>query len=337
MTGGDNWKQSKEWAVSILSPTWINTKLAAVHCILKYNQSLPLRQSKQSTAKKFIEIFDHCNAVLMNHRLLFSYCSRTTRTNALRSVPLHGRPLSSTAVDRDDTISNATPVAPILTDYLELDITGKPRKRLPNDKDIIIGDMKTTLELHRKTNRASLVRKVKTSFTDPRVFRPTLLPVDEASSKIAASDKTSAVSKGEKKLKPGLQAQREAKKDEKMMIKQERDESSSVVVGWSQLVVHVNPKRILTATQNKWPKDSIQYHKEVGKTVDIKDDEILEYEGTHLVRQFPWVFFRRNKVPQSPWLGYMENQGSDTDSIERYISHLSRPSLRSLTVLQAEW
>lgn len=154
-------------------------------------------------------------------------------------------------------------------------------------KDIYIDDLTATLEAHRETNRASLIRRVdqdanweapflqplaKTDFT-PSSIKEAKVESDSGSNALTAPPPQDAVTTA---------APRKCRSNEP------RHRISSRIP-WTS--VH-------------WPADSVQLAELTGTTYKAKPDEVLEYEASLLYAL--GSFTVKKMGPQYPWLASMK-------------------------------
>ena len=181
-----------------------------------------------------------------------------------------------------------------------------------HSKNIIVNDLYATLEAHRATNRAAVVRKVdtapnpetKTILTDAR--EPEVTTTKESKAQTKATSRPSkdrrseALSQNDRsfvrpsflKHKPWLPRSRKYQAQGEQSAK-DLAEQSEELKPW-----------------DFWPPHSVQHEKLYGSKPKIPKDSLLEYQSRPLYPTGPWKITGQTR-PRRPWMHLLPTQTGD--------------------------
>lgn len=170
-------------------------------------------------------------------------------------------------------------------------------------KDVFVDDLSATLEAHRESNRAAIIRRIyqdsaaQASFLNPlAVSEPDDTPTDGA-----------------------------IVNDDVGVIHEDLPAQATSDSAQNTTPTHVTnkPARKRRWIMTHWPKDSIQLAEVTGKMYRGKEDEVLEYEAYLLQPQSPYI--PGSKTFKSPWLELMASQSQDqvTNSHQRSVPSIT--------------
>lgn len=167
-------------------------------------------------------------------------------------------------------------------------------------QDVVIDDLSATLEAHRASNRASVIRKIDAPSSIPSFF-----------------------------LRPSIDGKRGIKGVPSEVPREDLDEGRA-------LAQHIFKSRVdgdqAEETQSaheagirKWPADSLQAQEGHGKRVRrkasndfVKSSGVLEYIGVPFLPTQSWDYVSSSTARlQRPWLAYLE--GNSGDHFERSV------------------
>lgn len=165
------------------------------------------------------------------------------------------------------------------------------KERLRNTKDIYVNDLEATLEAHRATNRARIIRRVNAP-PDPRVFRPDFTESNDGQ-KIAVERHTDGTPSDETRSDdvggPSESAVSNANNAVKDTISLEGTKGNALKP-W-----------------DFWPAHSTQYQKIRGLKHIVRTRGALEYHAQEIKPSGTWML---KKAVQDqlhrPWLAYMQ-------------------------------
>ncbi|KAL8713989.1 MAG: hypothetical protein Q9220_002135 [cf. Caloplaca sp. 1 TL-2023] len=182
------------------------------------------------------------------------------------------------------------------------------KHRVEHAQDIIVDDLEATLEAHRITNRASLIRRTATA-PDPR-YRPVAIEWSEDSANGNTESSVASYS---------LQPAAEEKQDENQegTIRREDDISQKAKEDQEGTVrrEHGISQKAKDAPKpwDYWPPGSMQYQRLRQSKEKIRSGSILEYHGRMMgpstqgwkLRLLPTQEWNR------PWLDHLRERGGD--------------------------
>ncbi len=170
-------------------------------------------------------------------------------------------------------------------------------------KDIYIDDLTATLEAHRQTNRASLIRRV---HQDADWAAPFLSPVAITEPAPESNDEPAVDS-------DAYRSTLAAPLPEESITTPAREDGHS----HSQVRKGLTPKQWASLY---WPADSVQLAEITGKLYKAKADEILEYDACLIQNQ--GVFSIKKAAAQYPWLAILrETATNQQNSHQRLVYH----------------
>lgn len=167
--------------------------------------------------------------------------------------------------------------------------------RRPVDvQDVVLDDLSATLEAHRASNRASVIRKINAPSDIPSLFLRPSIDRNYAGKEALSEDLTEGGELAQNSLKSSVD-------DNQAEETQEENEAGIGI----------------------WPADSLQAQegygrrnrKRVGRKVGngfVKSRVVLEYAGVAFSPTQSWVYGPSStKTFQRPWLAYMEESSGD--------------------------
>ena len=178
------------------------------------------------------------------------------------------------------------------------------KTRSENAKDIYVDDLSGTLEAHRETNRASIIRKVgakaRHQYDLPFMRRVSALPLGEYSLHLADD------------------------KDQQILVnsigEEKKDDFEDIIIAHQDPWPKLPSKEVIKPWQH-WPADSIQHKELLGAKLGNKVPEpaVLEYLPISLRPCRSWQL-QEPVLPdesQWPWLAHVK--GYDGDGVERLL------------------
>ena len=258
----------------------------------------------------------------MHHRAV-CLCCRSTRALLLRSQTLSAfqsttirrwqdRELSNTrnlqSFSDENGASTHSPAPP--SDDGQSDASSDWQTELANaspidTKDIYIHDLSATLEAHRATNRASLIRRV---HQDAEWEAPFVSPLANIEAECSPHEEATIGS--------DVQATPAAASLPEEVV---TDSAHGTNHGRVKVSRHETEK---SWTSVYWPADSVQLAELTGKKYHAKPDEVLEYKACLLQCQGP--FSTSNEKVQRPWLAFLtySSRRQPVNSHQRSVYHI---------------
>jgi len=182
--------------------------------------------------------------------------------------------------------------------------TGFDSKQGLDAKDIYIDDLTATLEAHRQTNKASLIRRV---HQDADWQAPFLSPVANTEPAPESNDEPIVDSDAHRSTLA-------APLPEESIATPAREDGHD----HSQVRKGLNPKQWASLY---WPADSVQLAEITGKLYKAKPEEILEYDACLIQNQ--GVFSIKKTAAQYPWLAMLRKTATNQQNSHQRLVHQS--------------